>query len=357
MYNLPSVVTHKFWILALSLLWLLYGGAAIASESEAASAKEGAPVGEESSAREWLDKLATALEKTSYRGVFVYARGADVNAMRIVHRYSDGTVTERLSQLDGANGEILRHDGEVVCILPNRGRLELNAIIPAGPFAGAFSQNLDPMSRWYRPHKLDDGRVAGFDTVVIAVTAKDRHRYSYRLWLERDTGLLLKSQVRNADGEVLERFQFTQLEITEDIADSELNVPVAGREVQKIHGSQSVQSRPATEQSPPGRSQDWRPDWTPDGFIPFTEINDQHYRLAAYSDGMASFSVFVEPMGAMDMPEGASRIGATTAYLHKVRFQDHVYLVTVVGEIPPETAMHVAESVNLSEKLAGFSGD
>ena len=45
------------------------------------------------------------------------------------------------------------------------------------------------------------------------------------------------------------------------------------------------------------------------------------------------------------MPEGASQVGATVAYAQTLTFDSHEYGVTVVGEIPPMTAMMVAESV------------
>ncbi|HEY9119732.1 MAG TPA: sigma-E factor regulatory protein RseB domain-containing protein, partial [Marinobacter sp.] len=44
----------------------------------------------------WLDRLGPALNMTSYRGVFVYARGDQVSSMQIAHRYQDGVVEERL---------------------------------------------------------------------------------------------------------------------------------------------------------------------------------------------------------------------------------------------------------------------
>lgn len=331
MTNLQFMTARKFWIMLFSLAC---GFGMLPAHGEESGRDE---------ARQRLENLEEALEQTSYRGVFVYARGADVNAMRIVHRYQDGTVRERLSQLDGGNGEILRHGDEVVCILPNRGRLKLNALIPAGPFAGAFSDRLRPVSSWYEPEQLEDGRIAGHDAVVVAVNAKDRHRYSYRLWLERDTGILLKSQVRDGEGQVLERFQFTQLEITDGITDAELEVPTSGRQVQRIASAK----HPAQESASSDQTGSWEPGWTPDGFMAFANTADKGYRLTAYSDGIASFSVFVKPMGDINMPVGASRIGATTAYLHKISVEGLVYLVTVVGEIPPETAMRVAESVSL----------
>jgi len=65
----------------------------------------------EQSARDpgyWLDRLVPALTKTSYRGVFVYARGDQVSSMQVAHRYRDGMVEERLVMQDGELGEIVR---------------------------------------------------------------------------------------------------------------------------------------------------------------------------------------------------------------------------------------------------------
>ena len=68
----------------------------------------------EQSAEYWLNRLGPALNMTSYRGVFVYARGDQVSSMQIAHRYRDGMVEERLVLQDGASGEIVRK-GMRVC--------------------------------------------------------------------------------------------------------------------------------------------------------------------------------------------------------------------------------------------------
>jgi sigma-E factor negative regulatory protein RseB len=64
-----------------------------------------------------------------------------------------------------------------------------------------------------------------------------------------------------------------------------------------------------------------------------------------YSDGLATFSVFVEQIESNSMPIGASVVGATVAYHHRVMEGSHHYGVTVMGEVPAMTAMMVAESV------------
>ncbi|MBD3657319.1 MucB/RseB C-terminal domain-containing protein [Marinobacter sp.] len=293
----------------------------------------------------WLERLGPALNMTSYRGVFVYARGDQVSTMRVAHRYRDGYVEERLVQQDGANGEIVRKGMRVVCVLPDHGRIQLDQVIPSGPFAEAFASQPLQVSKWYVPEKVGEDRVAGYASVVVALKARDGFRYDHRLWLEKTTGLLVKSHVRTAAGEVLERFQFTSLEITDDLPDSDFEVQLEGREVRR--------DLPDPAASPaPARMNGWTLGWRPDGFMPAAAPRSGSGQAVAFSDGVAAFSVFVEPRGRLDMPTGASRIGATTAYMRQLDAGKNGFLVTVVGEIPPATARRVANSVAIDDAMA-----
>ncbi len=306
---------------------------------------------DEEEAAAWLKRLGPALNMTSYRGVFVYARGDSVHSMQIAHRYHDGVVEERLVLQDGGSGEIVRKGMNVVCVLPERGRIKLNQVIPSGPFAEAFTSQLVPVSRWYRAEMKGEDRVAGYDVVTVALSARDPYRYSHRLWLEKSTGLLVKSHVRNAEGEVLEHFQFTSLQIGENIPDSEFEIRTRGREMSRTLEDSTPQA------SAVQRMDGWQLGWRPEGFVPAAAPRSGKGQAVAFSDGLAAFSVFVEPAGAINMPTGASRIGATTVYMHKVSYDGNAFLVTVVGELPPQAARQVAESVRVENALALSAGE
>lgn len=306
-----------------------------------------APVGDASSrdAEYWLDRLGPALNMTSYRGVFVYARGDQVSSMQIAHRYQDGVVEERLVPQDGASGEIVRKGMRVVCVLPDHGRIQLDQVIPSGPFAEAFSSQLMPVSLWYQPELAGEDRIAGYDVVKLALKAKDELRYSHQLWLEKSTGLLVKSHVRASGGEVLEHFQFTSLEITDSLSDSEFLIRTEGEEIAR-------ELAPKKTASPATRMDGWTLEWQPDGFIAAAAPRSGKGKAVAFSDGLAAFSVFVEPARKIVMPTGASRIGATTIYMKQLEVDNVDFFVTVVGEIPPITARKVAESVKVDNALA-----
>ena len=306
---------------------------------------------DEDEASVWLERLGPALNMTSYRGVFVYARGESVHSMQIAHRYTDGVVEERLVLQDGGSGEIVRKGMNVVCVLPETGRVKLDQVIPSGPFAEAFTSQLMPVSRWYRAEMKGEDRVAGYDVVSVALSAKDTDRYSHRLWLEKSTGLLVKSHVRNAEGEVLEQFQFTSLQIGEDIPDSEFEIRTQGREISRTLGG------PDPQASVVQRMNGWQLGWRPEGFVPAAAPRSGKGQAIAFSDGLAAFSVFVEPAGLVQMPTGASKIGATTIYMHQVKEGGNAFLITVVGELPPQTARQVAESVRIEDTLALGAGD
>ncbi|AMQ90178.1 MucB/RseB C-terminal domain-containing protein [Marinobacter sp. LQ44] len=326
-------------VLAVMLVMLPFHGVIAEASNEPDSA-------DPADAMSWLERLGPSLNMTSYRGVFVYARGDQVHSMKIAHRYRDGQVEERLVMQDGGSGEIVRKGMNVVCVLPDRGRVSLDEVIPSGPFAEAFTSQLMPFGQWYRSELAGEDRIAGYDVVTIALTARDDERYSHRLWMEKDTGLLVKSQVRDGDGEVLEHFQFTSLEITDEIADEELEIQTQGREITRTLTTRDPQ------QSVVGRMSGWTLNWRPDGFVPAAAPRSGKGKAVAFSDGLAAFSVFVEPVGQLKMPTGASRVGATTIYMREILVADRPFLIAVVGEIPPRTARKVAGAVEIDDALA-----
>ena len=297
---------------------------------------------------EWLQRLGPGMNMTSYRGVFVYGRGQQVHSMQVAHRYNGSMVEERLVIQDGGSGEIVRRGMEVICVLPAQDAVTLDAIIPSRPLADSFGDQLLPATRWYQAQMLGEDRVAGYAVVKIALNAKDAYRYSYRLWLEKDTGLLVKSQTRNADDQILEHFQFTSLDITDDIVDSELQITTAGRNKTSTISLESGSS--ATEVVT--RLQGWALNWLPAGFEPAATPRSDKRQVIAFSDGLVAFSVFVEEVASLDMPTGASRIGATTVYLRPVQSNGRQVLISVVGEVPPVTARRVAESVHFDSASA-----
>lgn len=86
----------------------------------------------------------------------------------------------------------------------------------------------------------------------------------------------------------------------------------------------------------------WQATWVPDGFA--QDASGSGVRQL-YSNGQATFSVFVENSNGMPVAETTRAIGATTVASRTIALHGRSYQVTVVGAIPEATARQVAASV------------
>ncbi|MDZ3995728.1 MucB/RseB C-terminal domain-containing protein [Pseudomonas sp. Teo4] len=292
-------------------------------------------------ASEWLSKLAQAEQKQSYQGSFVYERNGSFSSHDIWHRVQDGKVSERLLQLDGAAQEIVRVDGKVQCV---SGAL----VSGIGTPPDASARVLDPLKlmSWYDLSVAGKSRVAGRDAVVIALTPRDQHRYAFELHLDRHTGLPLRSLMINDKGQLLERFQMTRLDTDDLPSDDDLRPSVACKPVERVASTDS--------ETVAG----WRSDWLPAGFeLINSSVRRDPKRNSSvsslmYDDGLARFSVFLEPVNDSSGADVRTQLGPTVAVSRRLNTPKGKVMVTVVGEIPLGTAERIALSMRPQDNQA-----
>ncbi len=289
---------------------------------------------QERTAYEWLQAMQQASKQENYQGVFMFSRGEMSSTVQVVHRYQNGLVEERLRQLDGEMGEIIRHGADVICVFPDNRVVQLEKNNFGNRLVEALSDFM-PGHEFYELETAGAERLIERSAIKLRIAARDKHRYSYALWLDQETALLLKSSILNAEGKELERFQFTQIAFPKQIPDSALAPMNAGELVEHewIPPVRKDQDWPEAMQ--------WNASWIPPGFKGMRKAPN----IMLYSDGLATYSIFVEAADEERMPDGASMVGATVAYSHSLQSGVHQYGVTVMGEIPAMTAMMIAESI------------
>ena len=291
---------------------------------------------EESEARAWLTRMATALHKQNYEGVFTYVRGGQFNTMQIVHKFEDGKEVERLLQLNGEKLEIMRIDDELVCYHEKSDHVDLEHHVLLGPFSSAFSENLEAYQDLYRFSLHGDDRIAGRPAIKLGISPRFNDRYGYRLWLDKETGLLLQSHWLDVDRKrVLEIFQFSTVNIGDDFDETTLASSLSGDSISHRLTSEVVSLSKENAAKPR-----WRVAWVPNGFrsvrVPYT--NRLHF-----TDGLATFSVFIDRKAKSSLPEMAAHVGGTVVISRRIKGVKGQ--ITVVGEVPLATARRVAESV------------
>ncbi|NWA05077.1 MucB/RseB C-terminal domain-containing protein [Pseudomonas gingeri] len=300
-------------------------------------------------AQDWLERLGQAEQQQSFQGTFVYERNGSFSTHRIWHLVRNGQVRERLLQLDGSAQEVVRVDGHTECV---SGTL----VAGLGESPDAHARALDPqkLNAWYDIAVVGKSRVAGRPAVIVSLTPRDQHRYGFELHLDRQTGLPLKSLLINDKGQLLERFQFTELNTSEVPQDSQLQAGAECKPVVLL----SNQAQAKVQVLGSKVAQLWHSDWLPPGFelVSSTARIDPQSKTQVnslmYDDGLARFSVFLEPLNGASITDTRTQLGPTVAVSRRLTTPSGEIMVTVVGEIPIGTAERIALSMRAGDAQA-----
>jgi len=277
-------------------------------------------------ALEWLDKMSRSMREVSYQGVVTLQRGDELQAMQVSHAVDHGNSSERLTILTGQGAQVVRGSHPLNCIHPGDQLLRL----------GTQQQDHCGIAGQYRLSVADGERVAGRNAVRINIEPRDMYRFGYVIDLDRETGLLLKTQTVGHGHHALETIQFAHITYTTEVPE----VDEAG----VLHEAQHPYSQSPAVNSAVARG--WNVKWLPRGFAA-TDSPLGIVGRRTYTDGLAVFSIFLEDLDRQIHPgEGLVREGGTTIYTRGMRIAGQPVLVTVIGEVPVNTARMVADSVN-----------
>lgn len=292
--------------------------------------------------RQWLERMSKAAQSLNYTGIFVYQNEGKLEAMQIVHAMDENGERERLLSLTGPRREVLRDRQEVTCILGDRQAVQVNKSRPRTPFPFSLPSELMQLERYYDFQVKGEDRVAGRDCRIVAVKPRDSLRYGRRLCVHEDSHLVLRSELTDPKGRVIEQVMFTSVDFPARIDAAELLPDLSGADY-------TWQREPEQQPERAGKKgvSRWKVLQVPEGFM----LTDHGWhQLSAhepgvehwvYSDGLASVSVYVEAAQGQDNYNGVSHRGALNAYGTMV----DDYYVTVVGEVPRRTVEMIGKSV------------
>ena len=280
----------------------------------------------------WLSRLAQASQSVSFHGEVTHRHGDRVQSLELARRVGPAGYAERILTLSGNPLEVLRDGETVTCVLP-AGRERLDGRLPRNPFPTGWS-NPEKLSAHYELLDLGIDRVADRTCRVIGVRPRDEFRYGYRLWIDTESGLLLRSDSMDERGDVIEQVTFTRVSIPDELDPRHVSTSLSGTTVRwKVVGDD------AHDLDAP----EWAVNALPPGFAPDGLRAREHSTTQqVFTDGLAKVSVFVAPVDAARKGlAGTSRMGAVSAFGTVV----DGHQVTVVGEVPPATVQLIGESL------------
>lgn len=306
-----------------------------------------APARADDSVQHWLDRMSRAVETLNYRGTLVHVRNGEVDTLRIIHRADDEGVRERIYSVDGVPREVLRDGDRVRCVLPGDEPMMLESQL-----AGRLLPSL-PVSRLLGPESgylMSLGgreRVADMMARIIHIQPRDAYRYGSRLWLEERTGMLLRYALIDHDGRQLQQLSFTSLELGANISDAELEPELVGDRFTTESVNKSMQSPGAMPGSIPVKPR------VPPGFRLVNAgvgrgPGGAEFEHLLFSDGLSSFSIYIERSGSESMAGRVEAMGP----VHVYTTQSGGRLFTVVGEVPAATVEFVGRQLRRANQIS-----
>jgi sigma-E factor negative regulatory protein RseB len=320
-------------LFALTLFGAFCGFVPVAAAQGNASGADGQQV------RTWLMRIHEAAGRRNFQGTFVVSSGGTVSSARIAHFCVGPNQFERIESLDGPARHVFRHNELVLTVWPGSRVAVVEQSQQPPAFPALLQTGDDRIGEFYELRPQGAGRVAGHEAEVLLVQPRDKLRYGFRLWSEKNSGLLLRADVLAEGDEVLETSAFSEVTIGIRPQPESVLQPM-----RRLDGFRVVrpQLQPtslenegwALRQAVPGFrlvSGVKRPMDAAGGEV---DMQAPFVLQAIYSDGLTHVSMFIEAYDPQrHTREMRASLGATQTLMR--RHGD--WWVTLVGDVPLPT--------------------
>ena len=281
-----------------------------------------------------LQQMNLASQSLNYELSFVSINKQGVESLRYRHVRLKNQALAQLLQLDGPRREVVQRGNEISYFEPGLDPFTLNGDYIVDSLPSLVYTDFKRLSPYYDFISVGRTRIADRLCEVIRVVARDGTRFSYIVWMDTQTRLPMRVDLLDRDGETLEQFRVVAFDVGDDVTSSMEGLAKA--------------SLPPLLSVPAGDSVkfSWAPQWVPQGFV---EVAGSRRTLPTietpvesrlYSDGLFSFSINVNRTSATS-GEQLLRTGRRTV---STTIRDNAE-ITIVGELPQQTAKRIADSI------------
>jgi len=297
-----------------------------------------------------LQKTAYAARELNYQGVFEYQNGKQTSSVQITHMNNDGQEMTRNVVLDngvqtGQSREVYSQGSNIVIFRPQNQKMVIEKRRGQNLFPAMLPTELETIKVSYTARLGALENVAGREAQIIELIPSDAFRYSYKIWADTEYGLLLKMALLNNKKQILEQITFSRIDMlySQDPNWFQPKIDVSKNYVmQDTTAASHVESNWIVTELPAGYSKvDHIALAVPGKAAPVDQM--------IFSDGIASVSLFIEPLTKGMRPKmGHMMIGSTNICANVI----DGYQVTVVGEVPEATVMQIARAVSFKKQSA-----
>ena len=295
------------------------------------------------SVNEWLVRMQEASKLRSYVGTFVVSSiGGGMSSARIWHACEGDVQAERVESLTGAPRSVYRRNEQVVTFFPEARVVRTERRESLGIFTNLLKSSDSSIPEFYAARRVGSDRVAGFETDVVQLAPRDNLRFGYRIWSEKKSGLVVKLQTVDGEGNILEQSAFSELAMDAPVRVDKLTQMMTATSGWRVENGDVAKTTAEKE--------GWQLNAPPPGFKPIScykrpvagQPAPEGTMQWIFSDGLAAVSLFIEPYDARrHVQEGLFASGATQTVTRRI--QD--WWLTAVGEVPNATLRAFAQGL------------
>jgi sigma-E factor negative regulatory protein RseB len=286
-----------------------------------------------------IEKASQAARQLSYKGIFAYQNQQEMRSIEITHLNNGKEEFARIINLDGPPRELLSSGDNVVVFNPNKENVRIQKRQGQNLFPAILPSNIEFVKSSYSLRLGDQERISGREAQIVFLDPRDEYRYPYKLWLDKESSLLLKMMVLDHNQKIIEQVSFNQITL---FASQDLNWFTPSIDAHKKYIMDEAPENIVSKDKYCTISN------LPAGFREVSHVTRMMGRQPIlvhqwiFSDGLSSVSLFINPIPKGQKAKvGDLQIGSAHIF---ARVMDGSQIM-VVGEVPPATIQKISNSV------------
>lgn len=299
---------------------------------------------QKTSALNHLQMMQVALKEKNYEMLYFSSQQGITQPLQLIHGIINNKEVNYLSFLNGPIRETLQYDGNISYFEQGKSFYTLKTKRDLSNFNKIANYNLQSNALYYDYIILGKGRIAGKQALAIKVNAKDKYRYSYVIWIDTASSLPLRFDILNTNNLIIEQEMVASLYITEtanpwltNLINKKITIPSAT----EVPGQQF------TKQS------EWKLKWIPPGFkllkSNMHKLKTTDKEMVSYlmiTNDLSTVSIYISQQN-IPLDKNKSLIYKGSLLLYSAKKGNRE--INIIGNIPKETAVKLANSLVISK--------
>lgn len=289
-------------------------------------------------ALQWLQKMQTANNNLNYEISFVQTTPINMDSLRYRHIKHNNKIYAQMLTLDNAPQEIIQKDNLVSYYSLNATPFSIESHQITDYFPSIMQSNLQGLMEYYDFVNFGRNRVANRVVQTIRVLPKDDFRYQYVVFIDEQNHLLLRSDMLDREGNLLEQFRVVNINL-DNISSNFV------ADLEKLNAPPII----AEKKSSANLTLNWHPNWLPQGFKLInqrTESDGENIiESQLFSDGLFYFTLHSSNAITQNQNELAHKQGSLIIYTENRNNKE----LTFIGQLPIAVARRIVQEIQFNQ--------